>query len=452
VHLGGPDRLRVVLPLAGVLALSSADTGTLGAAAAQLEADLHISHARLGLLATVSACAGVLATIPMGVLADRVNRVRLLTGTVVVWALGMAAGGLAPDYRWLLLSRLLLGAAAGASGPVLISLIGDLVPPARRAAVLGWILSGEIAGTGLGLIGGGEIAAELSWRYAFFLLAAASGALAVVVWRLLREPPRGCAGEPGEPVAARSRIVHGVAPAPERIAGAAAVRLSWPRAWRYLLRIPANRSLIVASALGYFFFAGLRTFGVVFAIRHFHVSQQMLGAFVPIVGVAALAGTVFGGRLADRALGRGHTSARIVVPAVGYTAAALLFVPGISLSLVVVALPAITLGATALAAANPPLDAARLDIVPAALWGRAESLRTLLRLAAEAAAPAAFGLAADLIAGTGGGSDTAGLRDAFLIMVGTLFANGLLLLLALRSYPVDVATAEASDRAALESG
>jgi MFS family permease len=174
----------------------------------------------------------------------------------------------------------------------------------------------------------------------------------------------------------------------------------------------------------------------------------MLGAFIPIVGVAALAGAVLGGRLADRELRRGRVGARVVVPTIGYTLAALLFIPGISLSLVAVALPAITLGTAALAAANPPLDAARLDIVPAATWGRAESMRTVLRLTAEAAAPAAFGVTADLLAGPGGESGATGLRNTFLIMLATLLANGLLLLVGRRSYPVDVATAAASDRAA----
>src|SRR5207245_11083668 len=56
-------------------------------------------------------------------------------------------------------------------------------------------------------------------------------------------------------------------------------------------------------------------------------------------------------------------------------------------------------GASLLSAANPPLDAARLDIMPAGLWGRAESTRTVLRSLAQALAPLVFGGLADLIAG-----------------------------------------------------
>ena len=458
--LGGPQRTRIVLLLASVLALNSADTGTIGAAAAQLEADLGISHAQLGLLAAVSSGVGALASVPLGVLADRTNRVRLLLLTIALWAIAMAAGGLAPSYWWLLMSRLLLGAAVAASGPVVVSLTGDYIPPAARASVLGWILTGEIGGAGIGLVIGGEISATLGWRYAFLLLAVASAGLTVLLWKLLPEPARGGAGwladehgggKPGpeRPEVDRMRAVVaacGVEPARERTLTEDPNRWSLRRATSYLLAIPTNRLLIVASATGYFFFAGLRTFVVIFAVRHFHISQMALGGLVPIIGVAALAGTLLSGRLTDHALARGHTSVRILVPAFGYTAAAIFFVPGMWLSSILVALPLIALGAGALAAANPPLDAARLDIVPGQLWGRAESLRTVLRLAAESLAPATFGWLADQLAGPGDGASGTGLRNAFLILLMPLLANGLILLAARRHYPVDVATAAAAQR------
>ncbi|MEU8259832.1 MFS transporter [Micromonospora sp. NPDC048999] len=462
--LGGPQRTRVVLLLASVLALNSADTGTIGAAANQLERDLGISHAQLGLLAAVSSGVGALASVPLGVLADRTNRVRLLVLTIALWAVAMVAGGLAPSYWWLLMSRLLLGAAVAASGPVVVSLTGDFVAPSDRASVLGWILTGEIVGAGIGLVVGGEISAALSWRYAFLLLALASAGLVVLLWKLLPEPARNGAGwlvdehgggkpgartEPERPEDDRmSALVaaQGVQPARERTLTEDPNRWSLRRAMIYLLDIPTNRLLIVASATGYFFFAGLRTFVIVFAVRHFHISQEALGGLVPIIGVTALAGTLLSGRLTDHFLARGHTGVRILVPAFGYTVAAIFFAPGIWSSTLLVAIPLIALGAGALAAANPPLDAARLDIVPGRLWGRAESLRTVLRLAAESLAPAAFGWLADQLAGSGGGTSGTGLQNAFLIMLVPLMANGLILIAARRHYPIDVATAAAAQR------
>jgi MFS family permease len=158
---------------------------------------------------------------------------------------------------------------------------------------------------------------------------------------------------------------------------------------------------------------------------------------------------LLGGRLTDRALARGVTTAGVTGPAVGCTAAALLFVPGLLTQTVGIALPLYTAAAAALSAANPPLDAARLDIVPAGLWGRAESLRTVLRLSAQALAPATFGFVADRL---GHRRTGAGLRDAFLVMLLPLFANGVLVWWGRNKYPVDVATATASDRVARYPG
>ena len=462
--VGGPARLRVVVVLASVLALNTADTGTLGAVAVQLERDLRISHAQLGLLASVSAAVGAAACLPVGVLADRVNRVRLLAATIVVWAAAMTASGLATSYVWLLLSRVALGGAVAAAGPVVASLIGDLFTPTDRARAYGWILSGELLGAGLGLLVGGEIATLLSWRYPFLLLAVASLILAVVLLRSLPEPARGgeswvpdgalgiplpdndhdpAVDDESESSGSSIKVLASATVRPVRERVRPVAELSLWQSLRYLLGIPTIRLLIIASSVGYFFFAGLRTFAVIFVEQWYHQGQSVVSVLILVIGVGALAGVLLGGRLTDRALHRGAVTARVTVPAIAYTGAAMLFVPGLFSQAVLVALPLYLAAATVLAAANPPLDAARLDVVPAGMWGRAESLRTVIRFAAEAVAPTAFGLVAD---GLGHGRTGVGLRDAFLVMLLPLLGNGVLVWMARRSYPGDVATASACDR------
>jgi hypothetical protein len=92
--------------------------------------------------------------------------------------------------------------------------------------------------------------------------------------------------------------------------------------------------------------------------------------------------------------------------------------------------------------------------MPAKLWGRAEGVRTLIRQTTQAGAPVVFGLVADAFSGTAGGTGSSGrvpaatstgLRDAFLIMLVPLVLNGVALLFARRSYPMDIATAIASE-------
>jgi MFS family permease len=91
------------------------------------------------------------------------------------------------------------------------------------------------------------------------------------------------------------------------------------------------------------------------------------------------------------------------------------------------------LAAAAMSMPNAPIDAARLDVVPPRLWGRAESVRALLRAAAFAVAPLAFGWLADNV-GHGHGSGT---QLAFLLMLVPLALSGGVLLAARRTYPRD---------------
>jgi len=80
------------------------------------------------------------------------------------------------------------------------------------------------------------------------------------------------------------------------------------------------------------------------------------------------------------------------------------------------------------------------------LWGRAESVRTLLKAIAEASAPLLFGFVADAL-GHGGSHDRHGVTLAFLIMLVPLALAGAILLRGRRHYPRDVATAAASFQA-----
>ena len=79
-ELGGRERTRVIVLLAAVLALSSADASTVGASATELRHALHITNTDIGLLVAVTSLVAAVASLPFGVLADRVRRTRVLGG------------------------------------------------------------------------------------------------------------------------------------------------------------------------------------------------------------------------------------------------------------------------------------------------------------------------------------------------------------------------------------
>ncbi len=460
---GGPARARVVVLFASVLALENADATAVGAAGPQLEGTLHITNTQLGLLAAISTLVGAIATVPVGALTDRVRRVRLLAVAVALWGIAMAASATAQGYSWLLFCRLGLGAVSAAAGPTIASLTGDFFAAAERAKIYGYILSGELLGAGVGFVVSGSIAGALSWRWAFVVLAIPAGALAIVIWCKLPEPQRGgqsrldvSGADGGGTAAQRTATARRIRPLRSHILTRDPAKMTLREAVWYVLRIRTNVWLIAASAVGFFFFAGMRTFGVVFVRGHFALSQPTATAILFLAGVGSLVGVLTAGRLADRLIRKGILTARVLVGAVGYFVAAAVLLPALLVPSLVVAVPLLMIAAAGLGAPNPPLDAARLDIVPSRLWGRAEGVRTLLRQTAQAGAPLLFGLMADEFGSSGGAlgvhsaiSSTSAhaLQLTFLIMLIPLALNGVFLLGARKSYPPDVATALASERA-----
>ena len=88
---------------------------------------------------------------------------------------------------------------------------------------------------------------------------------------------------------------------------------------------------------------------------------------------------VLGGGAGDALLRRRHLNGGILVSALAATGTVLLFIPAILTRGLIAALPYLIAAAFCLSAQNPPLDAARLDIMPPPLWGRAELVRSVLR-------------------------------------------------------------------------
>ena len=492
-EVGGPVRLRVVALFAGVYALSSADLGTVGSVAPQLERSLHISNFQIGLIAAVAAFAGALGTIPAGVLTDRLDRTNLLAGSIVLWSVAQLAGACSPSFGILIATRLALGAVTATAGPAVASLTGDYFPAAERARMLGLILTGELIGAGIGIVVSGDLGSALSWRYGFGWLAVPGLALAWAIRRLLVEPGRagqsqldpgaehfvaarraradgrqrarptqaGAAGPQTDPPPAEQQTVRDLArrqhvrPDPDLILDCDPAAMALGSAIRYVLRIRTNVVLIVSTALAYVFFAGVQTFAVLLLRSRFGISEEVATLLLLVIGAGALAGLVVAGHMADRWLARGRLNARVVVGAGAYIAAAALFVPALLSGSLIIAVPLFTLGAAGLAGPDSVLNAARLDIMHPHLWGRAEGVRTVPYMLAFAVAPLLFGGISDSLGGSDAGAAAAGnavvshangvaLADTFLIMLIPVAIAGASLLWAVRTYPRDVATAAAA--------
>ena len=378
--------------------------------------------------------------------------------TIVIWGAAMLWSATASDFTELLWTRLFLGAVTASAGPMVASLVGDWFGSWERGRIYGVILAGEYVGAGIGFAVTGNVAA-LSWRAAFVLLALPAFVLAVVVWRL-REPERGGKGvlasdkgppppevlaqaEDGDrrPTRSGSRGSAASCPSPELVVDpGTAQRMDLYRATRYVLHVRTNvdpdrgervRLLLPRRP------ADVRP-GVL--EEQYGIDQALASTLLLVIGIGSLAGVLAGGWLGDVLLKRGILNGRIWTPAVAAAATAILFIPALTTRGVTTAVPYLVAAAFFLGMQNPPLDAARLDIMPPLLWGRAEAVRTMLRSLAMALAPLLFGAVSDYVFGGG----RSGLQWTFIIMILPLGASSWLLFKALRTYPADVATAAAS--------
>ena len=174
----------------------------------ELRQGLHITNTDIGLLVAVSSLVGAVATLPFGVLADRVTRTRVLGITIVIWGAAMLWSATVPNFHQLLLARLFLGAVTASAGPLVASLVGDWFGSWERGRIYGVILAGEYVGAGIGFAVTGNVAA-LSWRAAFVILA-----LPGVRARLRRL----AAARAGARRQRRARLRQGRRPLPELLA------------------------------------------------------------------------------------------------------------------------------------------------------------------------------------------------------------------------------------------
>jgi predicted MFS family arabinose efflux permease len=460
VRLGGATRARVIIVLACVLGLSGADTATVGASATELRSGLGITNTDIGLLVTVTALVAAVATMPFGVLADRVRRTWTLGAAIALWSIAMFWSAVVSSFDELLLSRLFLGVVTAAAGPLVASLVGDYFPAAERGRIYGYILAGELLGAGFGFAVTGDIA-TLSWRAAFVVLAVPALVLAWFVLKL-PEPPRGGTApleninapliDPRRTDDSRPSDAHqlarerGIEPDPALVLGKDRQDIGFAAAVRHVLRVRTNLVLIAASACGYYFLAGLQTFGSEFVKEQYRINQAFANVLLLLVGVGAVLGVLAGGFLGDWLVRRRFLNGRILISVISAAGATVLFVPALFFRTAFGALPYLALAAFALAAQNPPLDAARLDIMPSQLWGRAEAIRTVIRALAVALAPLLFGVVSDHVFGGG----RTGLQWTFVVMLIPLAGSAALLYRALDTYPRDVASAAASADAADE--
>lgn len=146
-----------------------------------------ISPAQFSRLVAAYSFAAALTGFIGGFVLDRHDRKRALLFLYTGFGLSTLACGLAPNYHFLLIARFAAGAFGGLAGSVVTAAVSDVIPPERRGAAMGVVMTSFPIASVLGVPTGLALAGYFGWHAPFFLLAGMSLVIGIIGWKSL--PP-----------------------------------------------------------------------------------------------------------------------------------------------------------------------------------------------------------------------------------------------------------------------
>lgn len=300
----------VLIILCFVYVLNFLDRQLLSILAKPIQDELGLSDAQLGRLGGLYfALFYCTISIPVAWLADRGNRVRILSFACALWSAATIACGLSSSYAHLAMSRMAVGIGEAGGVPPSYSIISDYFALDRRGRALGIFNLGPPIGQALGVAFGAAIAAHYDWRVAFVALGVIGLFAAVAVWAIIREPKRGAT----DPVVAAP-----VAMQHDKVRFGAAVKAFFSR--------PVLLIVALASGATQFVTYGSLNFTTLFLMREKGMTLPEIAIwYALLLGIGVSAGIYFSGWLVDR-LARRSRRAYAFIPAAGLALAVLPFI------------------------------------------------------------------------------------------------------------------------------
>lgn len=275
-----PGARMALFFLVTVYAINFVDRQILSVLIEPIKADLNLSDTQLGFL-TGFAFAIFYSTlgIPIGRLADRSNRVTIISVSAAFWSAMTAVSGLAQNFWQLAAARIGVGVGEAGCTPPAHSMIADLFPPGKRASAMSIYQLGVPIGSVVGLVVGGWVNEIWGWRAAFMSVGLPGLAIALILKLRVKDPPRG-ASEAGNTEQLNAGFAESFA-------------LIWKiRSFRH---ITAGMSM---AALGAY---GVMTWFPAFLMRTYGIGSGEAASWLGPLGLlGGVAGTLLGGFATDR--------------------------------------------------------------------------------------------------------------------------------------------------------
>lgn len=277
-----------------------------------IKRDLVLSDTQFSLLHGFAfAIFYTLMGLPLGRLADRANRRRIISWGVFLWSLMTAFCGLARNFTHLFLMRIGVGVGEAALSPAAYSIISDYFPKEKRGVPISMYSMGVFFGGGIAFILGGYVvqlttgASEVilpligsvrPWQITFFIVGL-PGILVLLLMLTVKEPAR-------RDVVALSNDAESQSEEPSIREALVYVRHNI-RAYGAVL---LGFALLATASYGFF------TWAPSFLIRTYDFEASKAGySFGLLVLILGTGGTLLGGVFADRLLARGKLDAKMRV-------------------------------------------------------------------------------------------------------------------------------------------
>lgn len=184
-----PDRyaFKAIWASAVGYAMDGFDLLILGFALAAITAEFALTDAAAGSLATITLIGAVLGGFVGGILSDYVGRVRVLTFSILLFAVFTALTGLAPNFWLLVVFRFIAGVGLGAEYGVGMTLASEAWPAKWRARATSYVALGWQVGVLLAAVAAAFVIPLVGWR-GLFILGAIPAVLAFFTRRHVEEP------------------------------------------------------------------------------------------------------------------------------------------------------------------------------------------------------------------------------------------------------------------------
>ncbi|GAA1940973.1 MFS transporter [Brevibacterium antiquum] len=152
-------------------------------------ATFGLSDVEAGSLSTITLFGAVLGGIIFGSLADRYGRVRVLTWTVLIFAVFTGLSSIAQGYWDMAAYRFIAGIGIGGEFGIGMALAAETVPANQRARATSWVGVGFQIGVFAAAIVSAPVIALWGWR-ALFIIGLFPAIFAFVIRRGVEEPDK----------------------------------------------------------------------------------------------------------------------------------------------------------------------------------------------------------------------------------------------------------------------